>query len=379
MTSAFFVSGARTPFTRAFKGAFAEVRPDDMLVELIALCQARQPERFGMPPEDFLVGCAYPEGEQGFNVARSVALGAGLDVPAAVVSRLCASSLEAVILAAGCVRAGFNKRVWVGGVESMSRIPRRGAGFTGSARIEAVAPHAYIAMGETAERVAERYRLSRAVQEAVACDSHRKAAAAYEAGFYTDHVWPVAGSGSRDESLRATVDTAKLAALPPAFRPDGTVTAATSSPLSDGAALGMVVDAETAAAVRAATGTGTLEILDAARAAVAPEVMGLGPIAAITTLLSRANVPVDAISAWEVNEAFASQVLANRGDLKLPAERVNAWGGALALGHPLGASGLRLMLTLERRLHREGERGDLGVAALCVGGGQGVAILLRRP
>ncbi len=375
-SAAFFVSGARTPFTRAFKGAFATVRPDDMLVELIALCQARLPERFGVPPEDLLVGCAYPEGEQGFNVARSVALGAALDAPAAVVSRLCASSLEAVVLAAACVRAGFNKRIWVGGVESMSRVPRRGAGFSASARIEAVAPHAYIAMGETAERIAERYRLSRAAQEALACDSHRKAAAAYDAGHYADHVWSLAGSGARDESLRVTLDTAKLAALPPAFRPDGSVTAATSSPLSDGAALGMVVDAETAAALGKTTGT--LEILDAARASVPPDVMGLGPIAAITALLSRSNLPVDAIAAWELNEAFASQVLANCSDLKLPAERVNAWGGALALGHPLGASGLRLMLTLERRLARA-QGGDLGVAALCVGGGQGVAVLVRRP
>ncbi len=365
--------GCWTPFGRAGKGAYAEVRPDDLAVELVRAHQRRFPSVWSRPPEDFVVGCAYPEGEQGYNVARMIAIGAGCEVPGTTVNRLCASSLEAVAIAAARIRAGWGKQYFVAGVESMSRIPRRGANFSESEVVRATYPLAYITNGETAERVAEANpHLTRTVQEEYSGRSHELAAAAYDAGFYTlqIHSYRI----ERDEFIRVPVDRAKMASLPPAFDPAGVVTAATSSPLTDGAASGMVLDWDGALRTEMRWG---LEIMDVAVAHVAPEFMGLGPVPATRTLLRRNGIEPSSLAAIEINEAFAIQVLASIEQLKLPIERVNAWGGAIAVGHPLGASGLRLMATLLDRMACQEAADELGLATLCVGGGQGMSVLAK--
>lgn len=385
MKLAIFTAGLRTPFGRAFKGSYKETRADDLLVELLRSQVGAYPEFVSQGVDDLLVGCAYPEGEQGFNVARMAALGAGLEVPGATVNRLCASSLEVVSMAAARVACGWGKLFLTAGIESMSRIPRRGGGFSESDRIKETSPQAYISMGETAEEVAKRHpQINREMQEDLAAASHEKAFQAYERGDYASQIHPYLIE--RDEFIRYPANREKMASLAPAFAEDGTVTAATSSPLTDGATSGWVMELETAKSLGIRSG---LKIIDSAVAHVAPELMGLGPIPAMQKLFNRNNLAPKDIAAYEINEAFAIQVLASAQKLELPAERINAWGGALALGHPLGASGLRLVMTLHDRLAQQGqlshqsqlshqrEPGALGIASLCVGGGQGMAILFR--
>jgi acetyl-CoA acyltransferase len=371
--SAYFLAGLRTPFARSGKGAYAETRPDDLLVELIDGHQRTFSDLWTKDPEELIVGCAYPEGEQGYNLARMVAIGSGLNIPAMTVNRLCASSLDAAGLAAAKIRAGYARRILVGGVESMTRIPRRGANFSESDRIKQACATAYTPNGETAENVARAYpQVTRQRQEDLAARSHELAAAAYESGNYAPSICPYLIQ--RDEFIRVPVDRAKMASLAPAFAENGAVTAATSSPLTDGATLGLVVDE---LGWRESGQEFALEICDVVSAHVAPEVMGMGPVPATKKLLERQNLSVNQIAAWEINEAFAVQVLASLDELGIELDRVNRWGGAMALGHPLGASGLRLLITLMCRLAREHEPGDLGVATLCVGGGQGVSVLGR--
>jgi acetyl-CoA acyltransferase len=373
MMTPFFVAGLRTPFARSFKGSYADVRPDDLLVELIQGHQARFPDVWQRSADELILGCAYPEGEQGYNLGRMVALGSGLELPALTLNRLCASSLDAAGLAAAKVRAGQASRIVVAGVESMSRIPRRGANFSESDRIRQTAPHAYIPNGETAERVASQFpQISRSQQEDFSARSHELADQAYRLGQYQQTIFPF--RIAQDEFIRVPVDRAKMASLSPAFQAEGVVTAATSSPLTDGATLAMIVDQEQwwASGLEFA-----LELVDYSVGHVPPEVMGMGPVPATEKILARNQLKVDQIVAWEINEAFAIQVLACADQLKIPTERINRWGGALALGHPLGASGLRLLITLLQRLALEHQPGDWGIATLCVGGGQGVSILVR--
>ncbi len=371
---AFFLAGLRTPFGRASKGAYKDVRPDDLLVELIAAHRKKHAGLWATPPEDLIAGCAYPEGEQGYNIARQVAVGAGLELPGTTVNRLCASSLDAAGIAAARIRAGWGSRFLVAGVESMSRVPRRGSNFSESDGIKAVNPHAYVTNGETAELVATRYsNITRSIQEDFAARSHELADAAFREGKYAAQIHP--HLVAQDEFIRVPVDRAKMASLVPAFREDGVVTAATSSPLTDGATLGWVVDEAT---VRASGAQVAIELLDFASGHVAPEIMGMGPVPATRTLLQRNHLSVEDIAAWEINEAFAIQVLASLQELGVPLDRVNTWGGALAVGHPLGASGLRLLITLHDRLLAEHDPNSLGIATLCVGGGQGVSVLVKR-
>ncbi|MEM8679911.1 MAG: thiolase family protein [Planctomycetota bacterium] len=373
MPEAFFAYPKRTPFARAFKGSYKDVRADDLLVELLQTQKQLRPELIAHGVADLIVGTAYPEGEQGFNVARMVSLGAGLDLPGATVNRLCASSLESLAMAAANVRAGFGDLYLAAGIESMSRIPRRGAGFSESDAIKAHAPQAYITMGETAEVVAGRFpHLTRSMQEDLASASHEKAFHAYERGDYAAQIHPFLIE--RDEFIRFPVNREKMGSLPPAFADDGVVTAATSSPLTDGATSGWVMSGEVA---RSQSVPAALEIVDVTVAHVPPEVMGMGPVPAMQQLFQRNQLGPADITAYEINEAFAIQVLACAEQLELPMDRINAWGGAMALGHPLGASGLRLAMTVHDRLHQQGQEGALGIASLCVGGGQGMAILFR--
>jgi acetyl-CoA acetyltransferase family protein len=363
----------RTPFARAFKGSYADTRPDDLLVELIRASQKRAPQPWTAPIDDLYVGCAYPEGEQGYNLARMVSIGANLDLPGATVNRLCASSLEAAAMAAARVRSGWGESFLVAGVESMSRVPRRGSNFSESDLIRSVCPAAYIPNGETAEKVARQYpNISRKDQERFAAASHQRADQAWSAGHYRGQVHPFLAE--RDEFIRVPVDLEKMATLTPAFADDGVVTAATSSPLTDGAALGFVMESEQALSLGISHG---VVILDATAGHVAPDVMGMGPVPATQQILKRNGLQASDIAAWEINEAVAIQVLASIQELGIPPERVNQWGGAIALGHPLGASGLRLLMTLHDRLVTEHDPGSLGIATLCVGGGQGMAVLTR--
>ena len=374
MTTAIFTAGLRTPFGRAFKGSYADFRPDDMLVELLNANMARHPGLWAAPPEDLIVGCAYPEGEQGYNIARMVAIGAGLEMPGVTVNRLCASSLEAAAIAAARVRSRWGQHYVVGGVESMSRIPRRGANWTESGKIKSVYSQAYVPNGATAEKVAGQYpNITRLMQEDLAAASHQNAGTAFDAGKYSRQIHPLLIE--RDEFIRLPVDRQKMASLKPVFAEDGVVTAATSSPLTDGATCGLVMSGEKAVDLGVST---CVEIVDATVAHVPPEVMGMGPVPATRALLDRNNLRSDDVAVYEINEAFAIQVLACIQELKIPAERVNTWGGAMAVGHPLGASGLRLLITAHDRLLTEHEPGALGIVTLCVGGGQGMSMLLRH-
>jgi acetyl-CoA acyltransferase len=371
---ALFTAGKRTPFGRAFKGTYKDTRADDLLVGLLRSQVEAHPEFVSHGIDDLVVGCAYPEGEQGFNVARSAALGTGLEVPGVTVNRLCASSLEVVSMAAARIGCGWGNLYLTAGIEAMSRIPRRGAGYSESDSIKQTAPQAYITMGETAEEVARRNSdISRLMQEDLAAASHEKAFQAYERGDYASQIHPYLIE--RDEFIRYPANREKMASLAPAFAEDGVVTAATSSPLTDGATSGWVLELETAQALGIGTG---LEILDSAVAHVAPEIMGLGPVPAMQKIFERNSISPSDVAAYEINEAFAIQVLASARDLGLPADRINAWGGAMAIGHPLGASGLRLVMTLHDRLAQRAEAGALGIASLCVGGGQGMALLFRH-
>ncbi len=368
-----FACGFRTPFTKAFSGIYSSTRPDDLLVELLVSSQFKPTDQAFPKPQDLIVGCAYPEGEQGYNIARVVALGAGLEVPGCTVNRLCASSLEAVAIAAARIHAGWGDCYLVGGVESMSRIPRRGAHFSESDRIKQGCPTTYVPNGDTAENVARRYpQIDRTAQEAFAARSHELADQAWREGKYAKQIQ--AGQADRDEGIRVPVDREKMASLKPVFRDDGLITAATSSPLTDGATCGWVLSREKAQQAGFESG---LEIVDVTVAHVAPEVMGLGPVPATRMIFERNGLSPADIAVYEINEAFAIQVLAAIDDLAIPIERVNNWGGALAIGHPLGASGLRLVMTLHDRLAELGEEGSLGLATLCVGGGQGMSILFR--
>ena len=373
MSKPIFTGGLRTPFGRAFKGAYKDVRADDLLIEVLEAQSNRHSQLWEHGPEDLIVGCAYPEHEQGYNLGRMAAIGSGLDVPGVTVNRLCASSMEAVAMAAARIRAGWGSAFLTAGIEAMSRIPRRGANFSESDRIKQTNPLAYTPNGTTAELVADQFpNLTRDRQEDLADRSHTLAFEAHEKGWYADQIHPYLIE--RDEFIRFPVNREKMASLAPAFKEDGSVTAATSSPLTDGATSGWVIESVLAKRLGVSHG---LEIVDAQVGHVAPEVMGLGPVPATKKIFERNNISATDIAAYEINEAFAIQVLASADELAIPLDRVNAWGGAMAIGHPLGASGLRLVMTLHDRLKQNGVVDALGVATLCVGGGQGMSILFR--
>ncbi len=388
---AWIVAAARTPFTRAGKGALAGERSDDMLAGLFRSLLSRVPAGATDRLDEVIVGCAYPESEQGRNVARAVTLGAGLPdrVPAMTLTRLCASSLEATAIACDRVRLGDASLVLVGGMESMSRIPLGGANASPNPEWLAHRPDIYIAMGQTAERVARRYDVSRAEQDEWAVRSHARAADARIRGVFAEEIVPVsirdraarAGrpdaspplDAREDDAIRPGSTIEKLATLEPAFAADGTVTAGNSCPTSDGASALLVASTDAVAALGL---TPLGRYVAYAVAGVDPALMGIGPVVAVPRVLARAGLELADIDRIELNEAFASQVVAVVRELRLPEDRVNLNGGALALGHPLGASGARLVGTLLRELARNG--GRYGLATLCVGGGMGAAMVLER-
>jgi 3-oxoadipyl-CoA thiolase len=389
MARAVILSGVRTPIGR-YGGALSGVRPDD----LGAIAIGAAVERAGVPPdqiEDVWFGCANQAGEDNRNVARMAALLAGLpeSVAGVTVNRLCASGLSAVVGACHAVAAGDGDLFVAGGVESMSRAPLvlakpdkafpRGDHTVYDTVLGWRFPNPRMAemfplesMGETGENVAERWDVSRQDQDAFALRSQQRWASAAAAGRFDDELVSVDGV-ERDEHPRPDTAAEKLAALKPAFRAGGTVTAGNASGINDGAAAVVVASEEKAAAL----GVEPLgRFVGSAVAGVDPRVMGIGPIPAVRKLLERTGVQVGELDLVELNEAFASQSLAVVRELGLDEEKVNVNGGAIALGHPLGMSGARLVVSLLHELHRRG--GRYGLATLCVGVGQGQAALFER-
>ncbi|MFF6987331.1 acetyl-CoA C-acyltransferase [Streptomyces sp. NPDC010273] len=387
----YLIDGARTPQGR-YGGALASVRPDD----LAALVVGEAVRRAGIPAEqidEVILGAANQAGEDNRDVARMAVLLAGLPhtVPGYTVNRLCASGLTAVASAAQAIRAGEADFVVAGGVESMTRAPwvmaKPGTPWAKPGEVHDTslgwrftnprfAAQETLSMGETAEEVAALDGISRAESDAFALRSHQRAVAAQESGRFDREIVPVAvkdGEVTRDEGPRPGTTLEKLGSLRTIFREGGIVTAGSSSPLSDGAAALVVASG---AAVRRHGLTPRARIVTAASAGVQPHIMGLGPVPATEKALDRAGWETGDLDAVELNEAFAAQALAVTRRLKLDEEKVNADGGAIALGHPLGCSGARILLTLLGRLERE--NGSRGLATLCVGVGQGVAMLVER-
>ena len=398
LREAWIVDAVRTPIGR-YGGALASVRPDD----LAALVIRAVVDRTGIEPalvEDVVMGCANQAGEDNRNVARMAALLAGLPVEVAgqTVNRLCGSGLQAINSAAHAIGAGDGDVFIAGGVESMTRAPYvmlkpQGAYERGSRQMEDstlgwrfVNPRmqeAYppISLGETAERVADEQSVSRERQDAFALESQRRALAAIEAGRFADQLVPVSVAGrkgtitvvDRDEHPRPDSSIEALAALKPAFRAGGSVTAGNSSGINDGAAALLVVEAGRGAALGLRP---MARIVATAVAGVHPDVMGMGPVPAVRKVLARAGLSVADLDVIEINEAFASQSVACMDELGLDPARVNPNGGAIALGHPLGASGARLATMLVHELVRTG--GRYGLATMCIGVGQGIATIVER-
>jgi acetyl-CoA acyltransferase len=351
-------------------------RPDELAAQVVRGLL----DKTGIDPagiEDLIVGCAFPEGEQGLNVARLIGFLADLPltVAGATVNRFCGSSMQAIHMAAGAIQMDAGDAFICAGVESMTRVPLAGFNPMLHPGLAERFPQAYVSMGETAENVAHKYNIPRQRQEELAVESHRRAAAAREAGKFADEIVPIR-LGNRtvdaDGCIRAETSAKALADLAPAFKTDGSVTAGTSSPLTDGAAAVLVTTEEYAKA----NGLTPLARLRAvAVAGCAPEIMGIGPVAATRKALERAGLKIGDIDVVELNEAFAAQALACIDALKLDPKKVNLDGGAIALGHPLGATGARITGKAAQLLQREGK--GLALATQCIGGGQGIATILE--
>lgn len=367
---------ARSPFHFASKGALVKVRPDDLASAVVKGLV----ERTGVNPddiEDLALGCAFPEGEQGFNMARLVVLMAGLPISVAgvTINRFCGSSMQAIHMAAGAIQMGAGEAYICAGVESMSRVPMSGFNPMPNTALYQTMPEAYMSMGETAENVGREYNISREEQEMFALDSQQKAVAAQSDGRLAGEIVPIQANGSNidtDGCVRPDTSLEGLAGLKPAFDEKGTVTAGTASPLTDGAAATLVCTAEYAAANNLAP---LARIASFAVSGCQPETMGLGPIFSSRKALERAGISAGDLNVVEINEAFATQSIASIRDLELDPSTVNIDGGAIAIGHPLGATGARITGKAAQVLQREGGRWALSTQ--CIGGGQGIATVLE--
>lgn len=367
---------ARSPFHFALKGELTRVRPDELAAQVVkALVERSKVDPNGI--EDMAVGCAFPEGEQGLNVARLISFLAGLplSVGAVTINRFCGSSMQSVHQAAGAIAMGAGEAFLCVGVESMTRVPLMGFNPLPHPDLAARYPEAYVSMGITAENVAKKHQITRAEQEEFAVASHKKAAAAQAAGKLNAEIVGITLKGKtvdKDGCIRADSSTAGLSGLKPAFLAEGSVTAGTSSPLTDGAAAVLVCSADYAKA----HGLPVLaKVRAVAVAGCAPEIMGMGPVAASRKALARAGIEAKDLDVIEINEAFASQAIACIRELGLDQARINLDGGAIALGHPLGATGARIVGKAASLLQREG--GRFALATQCIGGGQGIATVLE--
>ena len=392
MPKAVLVAAVRTPVGRAPKGALSTTRPDDLAATAMSGALDRVPNLDKAEIEDVILGCAQPEGEQGWNIARMAALRAGLpvEIPGVTVNRLCASGLEAIALASQRIRSGAAQVIVAGGAESMSLIPMGGNKPSPNPWLAANYPASLLTMGLTAERVARHYGISRDDQDAFALASHQKAVAAQAAGRFTEEIVPVRVSTSvpgakpgkpeirekefsADEGPRADTFAAALAQLKPVFHAQGSVTAGNSSQTSDGGAAAVVMEVSRAREL----GIQPLaRFVSYAVTGCLPEEMGIGPITAIPKALRLAGLTLNDIELIELNEAFAAQVLAIIRALDLDPGRVNVNGGAIALGHPLGCTGAKLTATLLQEMKVRNAR--YGMVTMCVGGGMGAAGIFER-
>ncbi len=398
MEDAVIVATARSPIGRAFKGSLKDVRPDDLAATIVKALLAKVPQVTPDMIEDLMLGCAQPAGEQGYNMARVVALLAGLNqVPGTTVNRYCSSSLQTIRMAAHAIAAGEGDVFVAAGVETVSRFfagksdgmentknekfPLDRSEIFGAEGAPAWTPaqglpNVYMGMGLTAENVASFKNVSREEQDAFAARSQQRAVAAQESGFFRDEITPITlPDGTvvdKDDGPRPGTTAEKLAKLKPVFRPDGTVTAGNACPLNDGAAAVLVMSASKAKAL----GIQPLaRIVSSAVAALDPEIMGLGPVPASRIALERAGLTIEDIDIVEMNEAFAAQAVPSAKELGIPDEKLNPFGGAIALGHPFGQTGARIMTTLIHGLQVKG--GRYGLETMCVGGGQGMAMVIE--
>ena len=362
----------RSPFTPAHKGQLIKIRADDLAAEVVkGLIKKTHVNPDDI--EDLILGCAFPEGEQGFNLARIIVHLAGLPVTVAgmTLNRFCGSSMQAIHIATGAIIMNAGDVFICAGVESMSRIPMGGFNPMPNPALYASFPDAFISMGETAENLAKRYKITRGEQEAFALRSQQKALAAQQQGRFADEIIAI-GDVTQDGCLRPDSTAATLAQLSPAFQATGTVTAGTSSPLTDGAAAVLVCSedyADTHGLPKLA------RIKATAVSGCAPDIMGIGPVAATHKALQRAGLTLNDIDIFELNEAFAAQALAVLKELPIPLAKLNLDGGAIALGHPLGATGARIVGKAASLLQQEQQR--YALATQCIGGGQGIATILE--
>ncbi len=398
MTEAVIVSTARTPIGRAMKGSLVECRPDDLTAQIVRTALDKVPQLDPATVEDLILGCGQPAGESGFNVARVAALLAGLDdVPGVTVNRYCSSSLQAIRMAAHAIKAGEGDVFVAAGVETVSRYSNGMAdsGPTNPQFADAMArsaertngaaswepqpglPDIYIAMGQTAENVRLAENVSRRDMDEFAARSQQLAVANQENGYWDGEITPVTTpSGTvvaKDDGPRAGTTVEKLAELKPAFRPDGEITAGNACPLNDGAAA-VIVMSDTRA--RELGITPLARVVSSGVSGLNPEIMGLGPIEASRQALARAGMGIDDIDLVEINEAFAAQVLPSARHLGIPMDKLNVKGGGIALGHPFGMTGARIMTTLIHALQDEDK--TFGLETMCVGGGQGMAMIVER-
>ena len=397
MTEAVIVATARTPIGRMSKGSLKDMRPDDLSAHIITSVLDKVPALDRTEIEDVLWGCGQPGGESGHNIARVAAVLAGLDdVPGATVNRYCSSSLMTIRMAAHAIKAGDGDVFVAGGVETASRFPfgmadgpknpvfadaeahsvERAQGGAPVWAAQAGLPDMYLAMGQTAENVAQLENVSRQDQDEFAVRSQNLAEESLNNGYWEAEITPVTtpdGVVTTDDGIRPGTTYEKVSGLSPVFRPDGTVTAGNACPLNDGAAA-VVVMSDTKA--KALGLTPLARIVSSAATGLNPEIMGLGPVEAVRKALGRAGMSVDDIDLFEINEAFAAQVLPSARQLGIPMEKLNTRGGSIALGHPFGMTGARIMTTLIHNLQESDK--TFGVETMCVGGGQGMAMVVER-
>jgi len=374
---AVIVDWMRSPFHRAHKGKLSETRPDELLGQVTKSLLDRNPINLG-DIDDIIIGCAYPEGEQGYNIGRLVTFLGGMpdSVPGMTLNRLCGSSMQAILVAASNIESGWGDCFLCGGIESMSRIKRRGFNWSPHPDLEKVFPDAYINMGITAENVADKWNISRASQEEFALDSHIKSIYARDNGYFKSEICSITSDDDmidEDGCIRNTSLEA-MSKLNPVFRENGSVTAATSSPLTDGAVCMLVCSSEFAEK----NGLEPLaRIVTSAVTGCPPDMMGIGPISSTQKALERSGWDIDDIDIFEINEAFSSQSIAVINELSIDYQKVNIDGGAISIGHPLGASGARIVGKAASILDRTNS--ERAIATMCIGGGMGITIVLERP
>jgi acetyl-CoA C-acetyltransferase len=381
MPNAVIVDAVRTPIGRAAKGSLKDIRADDLAAVPLAALVERNPEVDFAQTADILMGCGFPMGEQGYNIGRNAQLLAGIDhhVPAVTVSRFCSSSLQALRMAFHAIEAGEGDQYVAAGTEAVSRFPPH-APFDPHPRLDGSdgAPYnVYIPMGITAENVAARCKVSRESQDEWAATSQQRAVAAQESGHFDAEIVPVTLADgtqvTKDDGPRPGTTVEVLAELKPAFDPEGTVTAGNACPLNDGAAAVLVMSEEKAGALGC---TPRARIVASSVAAIRPEIMGLGPIPAVERVLDQAGMTIADIDVLELNEAFAAQVVPCRDEWGIDPEKLNPFGGAIALGHPFGMTGARIMTTLLNDL--DALDGTIGLETMCVAGGMGQAMIVER-